>query len=100
MRKTFALYVVLLFFTTLCLCAQNDQPDTVLLSHLKGEGLDRSQVMSILSMLTDINGSRLTGSKGYSSAATYTRRLLESWGVENVHFDIWDDKFGKGWELE
>lgn len=74
--------------------------DSTLLSGLRKEGTDHSRVMEVLSMLTDVNGPRLTNSPGYSRAAGYAMRTLESWGVEHLHFDFWDEEFGRGWELK
>ena len=73
--------------------------DTTVLSRLRTEGTDNSQVMTILGVLTDVNGPRLTNSRGYAAAARYARELLEQWGLKNVHFDYWDEDFGRGWEL-
>ena len=39
--------------------------DTAMVSKIKKEGFDHSQVMTILSMLTDVHGPRLTNSPGY-----------------------------------
>jgi len=101
MKKIFFLFTTLALFTPVILFAQqSDQPDTMLVSKLRKEGFRHSQVMDILSMLTDVNGPRLTNSPGYTRAAEYAKRTLESWGVENVHFDFWDEVFGKGWELK
>lgn len=79
---------------------QSESVDTVIVSKLKDEGFNNSQVMNILTMLTDVNGPRLTNSPGFQKAAGYSKSTLESWGVENVHFDHWDEVFGKGWELK
>lgn len=100
MKKTFLRFVVLMSLYPGVVSAQSGIPDTVLVSRLKEEGHERSQVMEILSMLTDVNGPRLTGSKGYATAAEYAKRALESWGVDNVHFDYWEHDFGRGWELK
>ena len=94
-----------IFFVVWCLpialfAQSGDIPDSLIVTRLKHEGFDRSQVMDILSMLTDINGPRLTYSAGYQKAAEYAKRALESWGVQDVHFDTWDEAFGKGWELK
>ncbi|MDQ2655849.1 MAG: M20/M25/M40 family metallo-hydrolase, partial [Bacteroidota bacterium] len=80
--------------------AQEVQPDSAIVSGLRKAGNDHLQVMSILSALTDVNGPRLTNSRGYVTAAEYAKRVLESWGVLNVHFDYWEKEFGKGWELK
>ena len=99
--KIFKSYtLILLFFPGAFIWAQTDSPDTALVSRLRTEGQDHSQVMDVLGMLTDANGPRLTGSRGFAKAAEYAKRKLESWGVENVHFDYWEHDFGKGWELK
>ena len=95
MRKVFFVLVLLM---PLGVCAQ--ESDTTLLWRLKKEGRDNSRVMDILAMLTDVNGPRLTNSRGYASAAEYAKGAMESWGLKNVHFDEWDEIFGKGWELK
>ncbi len=96
--------VLLCLFVQLMLwqvvAAQQGTPDTTVLASLRQSGFDQSQVMNILSMLTDVNGPRLTNSRGYVTAAEYAKGQLESWGVENVHFDYWDEEFGRGWELK
>ena len=76
------------------------RPDPTELSALREEGNKHSQVMDILSMLTDVNGPRLTNSPGYKSAAGYSKRTMESWGLRAVNFDYWDEKFGTGWALK
>ena len=100
MKKTAGILVIIFLFFPSLTFPQADQPDTATLSRLREEGGERSQVMDILSRLTDMNGPRLTGSRGFTTAAEYARRALESWGVGNVHFDYWDIDFGRGWELK
>jgi carboxypeptidase Q len=78
----------------------SEKLDTAIVSKIKNEGSNRSQVMSILSMLTDIHGPRLTNSPGFKRAADYAKGSLEGWGVSNVHFDQWDEDFGRGWQLK
>lgn len=74
--------------------------DTVILSKIKDEGFNRSQVMNTLSMLTDVYGPRLTNSPGYKKAAAYAKSALENWGIEQVHYDSWGEDFGRGWQLK
>ena len=101
MKKLFSLLSCILFTLPCKLSAQQPEKiDTAIVSKLKDEGFNRSQVMTILSMLTDVNGPRLTNSSGFKKAADYAKTTLESWGVQNVYFDRWDEVFGKGWELK
>lgn len=74
--------------------------DTTIVSKIKDEGFNRSQVMDILSMLTDVHGPRLSNSPGYKNAANYAKTQLEKWGLQNVHYDMWNEDFGRGWYLK
>jgi carboxypeptidase Q len=74
--------------------------DTAMVSRIKKEGFENSQVMDILSMLTDVHGPRLTNSPGYKRAAEYAKTTMESWGLQQVQYDVWDEEFGRGWQLK
>ena len=76
------------------------QVDTTMLPTIRTEGFEKSQVMDILSMLTDVHGPRLTNSVGYKNAAEYVKKTLEGWGLTNVKLDYWDEDFGRGWDLK
>lgn len=80
--------------------AQAEKIDTVMISKIKKEGFEKSQVMEIVGQLTDIHGPRLTNSPGYQNAANYAKGTLESWGLTNVKLDTWDEEFGRGWTLK
>lgn len=98
MKKMFAFLLPVLILS-LCVQAQ-EEIDTAMVSKIKDEGFNRSQVMNILSYLTDVHGPRLTNSPGYRKAADYAKSRFESWDLQNVHFDQWDEEFGRGWELK
>src|SRR5689334_20271608 len=101
MKKLLRTGCIILFCLPLVLKAQQQEViDTAMVSKIKDEGLNRSQVMKVLSMLTDIHGPRFTNSPGYKKAADYAKSTLESWGVQNVHFDVWEEDFGRGWQLK
>lgn len=80
--------------------AQTEKIDTATVSKIKKEGFNNSQVMDILSMLTDVYGPRLTNSPNYKRAAEYAKGSLEKWGLQNAHIDTWDEMFGRGWQLK
>lgn len=65
---------------------------------IRKHGLDNSQVMETLSLMTDVYGPRLTGSPGLDRASDWAIEELEALGLENVHRDEWGP-FGKGWTL-
>ena len=93
-----------LTFVLLCLSfaslAQTDRPDTAVVSRIRREGTNRSEVMNVLKMITDIHGPRLTNSKGYHRSAEFAKKTLTDWGLQNVHYDVWDESFGRGWNLK
>jgi hypothetical protein len=76
-----------------------EKVDTSAISKIKDEGMSRSQVMEILSYLSDVYGPRLTGSPGFKRAAEWAKKELGSWGLENAHLEPWGP-FGRGWELK
>jgi len=66
---------------------------------IKDEGLNRSQVMSTLSYLTDVYGPRLTGSPQTKAAGEWAKKKLSEWELVNVNLETWGP-FGKGWSNE
>lgn len=66
---------------------------------IKEEGFQRSQVMEIMSYLTDVYGPRLTNSPNYKAAADYTVKKLNEWGLSGVKLEPWGP-FGPGWSNE
>jgi hypothetical protein len=98
MKKIFSALLACMFMGSVL--AQSEKMDTTMVSKIKKEGFDNSQVMSILSMLTDVHGPRLTNSPGYKKAAEYARTTFQSWGLQNAAFDSWGEEFGRGWYLK
>jgi hypothetical protein len=77
--------------------APGDEPvDLQAVYRIKDEGLQRSQVMTVLSWLTDVHGPRLTNSPNIRAAAAWATRTLEEWGLANVRLETWGP-FGPGW---
>ena len=81
------------------LAAQQETVDVATIERIKQEAFERSQVMDIMSWLTDVHGPRLTGSPIAKAAGDWTIETLKKWGVENVHYEWWGP-FGRGWVTE
>lgn len=77
----------------------SEKIDTAALARIKDEGMNRSQVMEIMSYLTDIYGPRLAWSPDYKEAATWVASKLKEWGLQNVEFENCGP-VGKGWTLK
>src|ERR1044071_1991412 len=79
--------------------APQEKFDQAAIDKIREEGLKHSQVMDILSYLTDVPGSRLTGSPGIKAAQEWAKQKLADWGLQNAHLEAWGP-FGRGWSLE
>ncbi|HYQ85810.1 MAG TPA: M20/M25/M40 family metallo-hydrolase [Bacteroidota bacterium] len=97
----YIMVIVLLFAFVHCGYGQvaQEKVDTSAISKIRDEGFNRSQVMDLLSTLSDVYGPRLTGSPGFKRAAEWARQTLDSWGLENAHLEAWGP-FGRGWSLK
>ena len=73
--------------------------DLALVSRIKLEAFDRSQVMDTLAFLTDVYGPRLTASPEFKQAADWTVQRLKSYGIDNARLEKWGP-FGRSWALK
>ena len=69
--------------------------DAAAVAKIRDEAFNRSQVMTLMSFLTDVHGPRLTGSPTARRAADYTMSQLKGWGLANTHLENFP--FGRGW---
>ena len=79
--------------------ARSDRPDLALVSRIKLEAFDHSQVMDTLSYLTDVYGPRLTASPEFQQASEWAVQRLKSYGTENAKLEKWGT-FGRSWALK
>lgn len=77
--------------------AQNGSGDV--LSRIRKEAMERSQIMKTMHMFTDLYGPRLTGSPNHAAAARWAVKQMTAWGLENAHLEPWDFKH-PGWANE
>jgi carboxypeptidase Q len=76
------------------------QSDLAAIHLIRDEGLGQrsSQVMEIISYLSDVHGPRLTNSPDIKDAAKWTTDKMNEWQLTNVHLEPW--LFGRGWSNE
>lgn len=92
-------FLSLLAALTLCIQSSIKAQTTPLdLARINTQGFQHSQVMSIISALSDEHGPRLTGTRKYHSAALWAKEMLESWGMDRVYFEGYCDDC-MGWEV-
>jgi hypothetical protein len=74
-------------------------PDLEFITRLRQEEFNHSQVMDLMSHLTDDIGARLTGSPNMQKANEWTRDEFTHWGLVNAHLEPWGP-FGRGWSYQ
>lgn len=92
-RRALALCLILSMLS-LPVAAQNGGGD--MLSRIRKEAMERSQIMKTMHMFTDVYGPRLTGSPNHKAAAEWAVKQMTAWGLENAHLEPWDFKH-PGW---
>ena len=94
-----SLLILLLMVAVVPLGAQApNSADLNAIQQIKDEGFNHSQVMDIMSWLTDVYGPRLTNSPNIKQAADWTMSKMKEWQLANVHLEQWP--FGRGWSNE
>ncbi len=99
-RRTLSLFLVISLVLLPALApanvAQNSDRDEEMLARIRKEGMEHSQILKTMHMLTDVYGPRLTGSPNHKRAAEWAIKQMTEWGFENGHLEPWN--FGHpGW---
>jgi hypothetical protein len=81
--------------------AQSPMPaekiDAAINAKIRAEGMDRSQIMRIEHMLTDVYGPRLTGSPNHKAAGAWAIKEMTSWGMKNGAQEPFEWTAKEGW---
>ena len=76
--------------------AQTIEQDKYIRARIRKEGMEHSQILKTMHMLTDVYGPRLTGSPNHKRAAEWAIKQMQEWGFANGHLEPWDFKH-PGW---
>tara|TARA_R110002051_G_scaffold324920_1_gene424590 strand:- start:1721 stop:3274 length:1554 start_codon:yes stop_codon:yes gene_type:complete len=68
------------------------------LAKINTEGFQKSQVMNLITDLSDVYGPRLTGTHQYFTAAEWAKKTMENWGMDKAYFENYCDDC-MGWEV-
>ena len=94
-RRAIAVSLIISLFA-LPLIAETSDRDDEIRDRIRKEGMEHSQIMKTMHMLTDVYGPRLTGSPNHKRAAEWAVKQMSDWGLQNAHLEPWD--FGHpGW---
>jgi hypothetical protein len=83
--------------STLSFAAGAEEVDLAVVSRIKDEAFQRSQVMEYAHHLADVNGPRLAASPAYRKAARWAVEAVHDMGVAKAGLETWG-KFGRSWE--
>src|SRR5689334_19102876 len=97
MRRT-SLILLMLLTIGLGLPAAQDSIDRAMAARIRAEATGQSKVMQVFNYITNVTGSRPTGSRAHKQAADYVRDRLAEWGMADSHLEPF--AFGRGWELQ
>ncbi len=98
MRTSLLLLLALTCILAVSAPAQ-EKTDSAAIARIMDEGMNRSQVMDIISNMTDVYGPRLTWSPDYMQAAKWAMKQLGEWGLSNPHLES-GEPLGRGWTLQ
>jgi hypothetical protein len=100
-HTTVLMLIVSLLLTGTAASAQGlqEKVDLDAINKIKEEGLKRSQVMELLSYMTDVHGPRLTNSPQMKAAEEWAKAKMTQFGLQNARLEAWGP-FGRGWSLE
>jgi hypothetical protein len=79
--------------------AATTAPVDPVISRIREQGLQHSQIEETLDYLCNVIGQRLTASPSQAAASQWTCDTLSQWGLVNAHLEDWAP-FGHGWRLE
>src|SRR5918993_2772841 len=94
-RRAVALSLILCLLSLTSL-AQAPASAEDIRARIRKEGMENSQIMKTMHMLSDVYGPRLTGSPNHKFAAEWTIKQMQEWGLANSHLEPWDFKH-PGW---
>ncbi|HJQ71599.1 MAG TPA: M20/M25/M40 family metallo-hydrolase [Blastocatellia bacterium] len=103
LRRHSVVFLLIASLLTSAVTAAAQEPqekvDLQAIEKIKDEGMKRSQIMDILSYMTDVHGPRLTNSPNLKAAQDWAVRKLTDMGIANARLESWGP-FGRGWTLE
>jgi hypothetical protein len=97
--RLFGLVIALTLVGVLTSAQGQDQVDQAAVNAINNHALEHSQLMEVLSYLTDVYGPRVTGSPNIRNAANYAVGKMREWGIGSAALESWGP-FGKGWSNE
>lgn len=96
--KRITIIALLILFVPVFLSAQVEKVDLNMIYKIKQEGLKNSAIEELAFGLTDLTGSRLTGSSGGARGNEWAKQKMEELGFQNVRIEEARDFTRGGWD--
>jgi len=90
--------LVLILLFPFLLTAQTERVDLSMVYRIKQEGMKNSAIEDLVFGLTDLSGSRLTGSSGGTRGNEWAKNKMEELGFQNVRIEEAGDFTRGGWD--
>ncbi len=90
--------LIVIFAFSVSAYAQSTNVDLGMVYKIKQEGQANSDMETLSYILTDLSGSRLTGSAGFDRAAEIARAKMVEYGFSNVRIEKANDFDNGGWD--
>ncbi len=87
--RTFPLTLLLLSIAMTPSLPAQEKVDLATVERIKAEAMNHSQVMDLMSWLSDVYGPRLTWSPRTKAAGDWAMTTMKGWGLSNVHTESW-----------
>jgi carboxypeptidase Q len=101
MSRSFIVSSAVLGLAVAALAAQSAAPaekiDAAINDKIRAEEMNRSQIMRIEHVLTDVYGPRLTGSPNHKAAGEWAVKEMTSWGMKNGGLEPFEWNGKEGW---
>ena len=68
---------------------ETEKVDVTTIERIKAEAEQHSQVMDVVSWITDVYGPRLTGSPNTKAAADWAIKRMQAWGLNTARLETW-----------
>ena len=90
LKSIAALVLTAAFLTPGLAIAQGAAPAADINERIRKEGMDNSQIMKTLHVLTDVYGPRLTGSPKLKAAGEWAANQMKTWGFDRTELEPWE----------
>ena len=96
-NRAFVITTAVVALVAVRVLVAQESVDRGAIGRIRAEATERSKVMEVFNHITNVTGSRPTGSRAHKQAADYMRGKLQEWGLANPHLEAFHSGAGGSW---